>query len=81
VQARIVLSYKTIREAEAVARAVSPDNIEFPEGLFVKTMKRGKKVFTNFECESKLQTFIATIDDFLSAISVAERTVSAAKNS
>lgn len=78
-EARIALSYKTMREAEAIANAVSPDNVKVPQGLFIKTMRRGKKVFTNVKCETRLQTFVATIDDLLSAVSVAERTLSAVK--
>lgn len=78
-EAKITLSYKTLREAEAVANAVSPDNVRVPEGLSVKTMRQGKTVLTNIKCESRLQTFVATIDDLLSAVSVAERTLSAVK--
>jgi len=78
-EAKVVLSYKTIGEAEAVAKAVSPDNVKVPEGLSIKTMRRGKRVFTKIECETRLQTFVATIDDLLSAVSVAERTVFAVK--
>lgn len=78
-EANVVLSYKTIREAEAVAKAVSPDNVKVPQGLFIKTMRQGKRVFTKIECETRLRTFIATIDDLLSAVSVAERTVCAVK--
>jgi len=79
-EAEIVLSYKTVREAEAVAEAVSPDNVWVPHGLFIKTLRRGKKVFTKVECETRLLTFVATIDDLLGAVSVAERSVSAVKN-
>jgi len=78
-EARIAISYKTTQEAEAIAKAVSPDNIKVPQGLFIKTMRRGKKVFTSVKCETRLQTFVATIDDLLSAVSVAERTLSAVK--
>jgi len=79
-EAKIALSYRTTREAEAVARAVSPDNVKVPHGLFIKTTRRGKKVFTRIECETRLQTFMATIDDLLSAVSVAERTLSAVRS-
>jgi len=78
-EAKVVLSYKTIREAEAVAKAVSPDNFKVPQGLFIKTTRRGRRVFTKIACETRLQTFVATIDDLLSAVSVAERTVFAVK--
>ncbi len=78
-EAEIKLSYKNEREAEAVAKAVSPDNVEVPLGLFVKTVRRGSKVFTTVECQTKLQTFIATLDDLLSCVSVAEKAFSVAK--
>ena len=78
-EAKIVLSYKTLREAEAVANAVSPDNVKVPEGLSIKTVRQGKTIFTDIECKSRLQTFVATIDDLLSAVSVAERTLLAVK--
>lgn len=78
-EAEITLSYKNEREAEAVAKAVSPDNVKVPPGLFVKTTRRGPKVLTTIECETKLETFIATIDDLLSCVSVAEKAFSVAK--
>ncbi len=78
-EARIRLYYKNKREAEAVAKAVSPDNVEVPKGLFIKTTRRGSEVFTTIECETKLETFVATIDDLLSCVSIAEKTFSVAK--
>lgn len=78
-EAEISLSYKNEREAEAVAKAVSPDNIRVPPGLFIKTVKRGSEVFTYVKCETKFQTFVATIDDFLCCVSIAEKALSASK--
>jgi len=78
-QAEIALTYKSTKEAEAVEQAVSPDNVKVPLGLSIKTTKQGKRVLTQILCETKLETFIATIDDLLSAVSVAERAVSAVK--
>ena len=78
-EAEIRLSYQNKREAEAVAQAVSPDNVKVPSGLSIKTTKKGFKVFTNVKCETKLQTFIATIDDLLCCISIAEKAFLAAK--
>ena len=72
-EAEIKLSYQNKREAEAVAQAVSPDNVKVPSGLSIKTTKKGSKVFTNVKCETKLQTFIATIDDLLCCIAIAEK--------
>jgi len=78
-EAKITLSYKNEREAESVAKAVSPDNVKVPPGLFVKTTRRGDKVFTTIECQTKLETFMATIDDLLSCVSIAEKAFSVAK--
>ena len=78
-EAEIRLSYQNKREAQAVAQAVSPDNVKVPSGLSIKTTKKGSKVFTNVKCETKLQTFIATIDDLLCCISIAEKAFLAAK--
>jgi hypothetical protein len=78
-EAEIKLSYKNQREAESVAKAVSPDNVEVPSGLFVKTVRRGTRVLTTIECQTKLRTFIATIDDLLSCVSVSEKAFSVAE--
>jgi hypothetical protein len=75
-KAEITLTYKVAREAEAVASAVTPDNVKVPLGLFVKTTRQKNKVFTQIECKTRLQTFIATIDDLLACVSVAEKTLS-----
>ncbi len=79
-EAEISLSYKTNRQAGAVADAVSPDNVKIPEGLTIKTMKQGRNVLSYIKCRSSMLTFIATIDDLLSAVSVAERSISTVKN-
>jgi hypothetical protein len=78
-EAEICLSYGNEREAETVAKAVSPDNMEVPSGLYVKTVKKGSKVLTRVECQTRLQTLIATIDDLLACVSVAEKTFTVAK--
>jgi len=78
-EAEISLLYKNEREAEAVAKAVSPDNVKVPPGLSINTVKRGSKVFTYVKCETKFQTFMATIDDLLCCVSIAEKALSAAK--
>ena len=66
-------------EAEAVTKAVSPDNVKVPPSLSIKTFRRRAKVLTRIECEeNRFGTFVATIDDFLSCVSVAEKALSAA---
>jgi len=80
-EARIQLSYKNSKEAEAVAKAVSPDNAKVPSGLKIETTQKGSKVLTLIICETRFQTFMATIDDLLESVSVAENTFKVAKKS
>jgi hypothetical protein len=78
-EAEIRLSYRNEREAEAVARAVSPDNVEVPQGLVIETVRDGSEVITKVECQTRLQTLIATLDDLLACVSVAEKTFKVVK--
>jgi len=75
VKAEIWIGYKNNGAAEAIAKAVSPDNLKTPQGLKVKTLRKGRFVVTLIECKQKLETFIATIDDLLSCIQTAEKTL------
>ena len=78
-QAKIQLSYRDEKNAEAIAKAVSPDNFKTPEGLKISTVREKSEVVTEVECSGKLATFTATIDDLLSSASTAEKTVKAVK--
>jgi len=74
-EAKITLEYADARTAEAVAKAVSPDNLKTPAGLSVKTTWENSCVMTEIVAEGKMATFIATIDDLLSSASTAEKTL------
>jgi hypothetical protein len=74
-EATITLEYADQKTAEAVAKAVSPDNFKTPVGLQVKTSQTNNKVVTEIRCEGKLATFTATIDDLLFSVSTAEKTL------
>jgi len=79
-EAKITLSYKSPREAEAIAKAISPDNVKAPTDLTIKTFKRGNKVITLVECRRNFKSFIATIDDVLMAVRIAEKAISVQSN-
>ena len=74
-EATITLEYRDAKTAEAVAKAVSPDNFKTPAGLKVETTRKDSKVITQIQCEGKLATFTATIDDLLFSASTAEKTL------
>jgi hypothetical protein len=77
-EAEIALEYDHARLAEAVAKAVSPDNLKTPRGLSIKTAWQAKKVMTQIKYHGKLTTFIATIDDLLFCASTAEKALQTA---
>ncbi len=76
-EAEIVIRYSDSESAKAVAEAVSPDDFKAPSGLHVKTTYIGNEVLTLVKCRKGLPTFIATIDDLLFSISIAEKTLRA----
>jgi len=78
-EAEITIFYKDERDARAIVEAVSPDNIKVPTGLYVKTERRDNSVWAYVRCKRGFRTFIATIDDLLSAITTAEKTLKAAQ--
>lgn len=78
-EAEIQLKYNAVREAETVLKAVSPDNIKVPPGLYIKTVRNGSNVHTIICCQTRLHTLISTIDDLLACVSVAEKSFKIAK--
>jgi hypothetical protein len=80
-QAELSFVYETEREAKAAVDSVSPDNIETPPGLAVETVRKDRHLLASVHCEKSLETFIATLDDLLACISVAERTFATVKAS
>lgn len=78
-KAELSFVYETEREAEAVVKAVSPDNVGVPLGLVVETVRENCYLLAVVHCEKSLETFIATLDDLLACISVAEKTFDAVK--
>jgi hypothetical protein len=76
-RATVTLEYADVKTAEAIAKAVSPDNFKAPTTLQIKTAQEGTRVITDIDCDGKLATFTATIDDLLFSASTAERTLQA----
>ncbi|MDH5448768.1 MAG: KEOPS complex subunit Pcc1 [Candidatus Bathyarchaeota archaeon] len=72
-EARLSFAYETGREARAVVEAVSPDNVKTPQGLSVETVRSDCCLLALVRCEKSFGTFLATLDDLLACISVAEK--------
>ena len=78
-QATIILEYSDTKTAKTVTNAVSPDNLKTPTGLKITTANDNCKVITDIDCTGKIATFIATIDDLLSSVIIAEKTLQTIK--
>jgi len=72
-KAEIVITYEDPRAAKSITAAVSPDNLNPPKGLCVETEAVGSSVRSVITCDKKIETFVSTIDDLLSAIQSAEK--------
>ena len=80
-EAKLSFVYETEQETKAVVKAVSPDNVEVPLGLSIEMIRNDCRLLAAVCCEKPLGTFIATLDDLLACISVAEKTFEAVKAS
>jgi hypothetical protein len=80
-KAKIRVSLSNSGEAEAVSKALQPDDAETPSYLKVSTISEGKYVESNIICEDKLETLISTVDDILGSIVMVKKTLSAMRTS
>ncbi|MCD6088976.1 KEOPS complex subunit [Candidatus Bathyarchaeota archaeon] len=80
IKAEISLMYEDEKKRKAILMAISPDNVETPKNLDVKSFIEKNKVTTLIMYNGEnLLTLQSTIDDLLSCISIAEKTISALK--
>ncbi|UCE96069.1 MAG: hypothetical protein JSV51_00175 [Candidatus Bathyarchaeota archaeon] len=79
-KAELILAYNTKREAKAVVKAVSPDNAKIPLCINIETFRSDSHLLASIQCKLSLETFIATLDDLLFCISIAEKTLGAIEN-
>ncbi len=80
-KAKIRISFSNPREAEAVSKALQPDDAETPSYLKVSTVSKGRYIESEIICQDKLETLISTIDDMLNSIVMAKKTLSAVRTS
>ncbi len=74
----IKIRHASRKFAESVAKSVSPDNRKAPPNVIVKTRARENITTSIVKCE-RLETFIATVDDLLLCMDVAQKTLEEVK--
>jgi len=80
-KAKIRVSFSNPREAEAISKALQPDDKEAPSYLKVSTISKGRYMESDIICQGKLETLISTIDDILSNVVTVKKTLSAMRTS
>jgi len=62
-------------EAESILRAIEPDNYPLPQGLSIEAKLEGSTLSFEIVCDRGPESLLSTIDDLLSAIQLAEKTI------
>jgi len=73
-EATIILNYQTEKEAEAILKSLSPDNICLQPNSNIESTKVGVSVQFYIRC-SRIETLLATVDDLLMCLHMAEETI------
>nr|AIF09489.1 hypothetical protein [uncultured marine thaumarchaeote KM3_37_D10] len=72
VNCKIEISINNISEekAQAVQKALEPDNINFPNDLSLKVEKIDNKLVFNFQNNGNMKKLISTVDEVLEHVHV-----------
>jgi len=62
-------------KAEAVQKALEPDNVNFPENLTLRIENVDNNLVFNFESQENMKSLISTIDEVLEHVQVALKVI------
>ncbi len=71
------MRYQNEEEALAVCRAISPDNVDAPEGMHIETRVEGESVEISVSYTGGLEKLIVAVDDILWCMQISEKTLKA----
>lgn len=74
-QVQVILNNLSEEKADAVKKAIEPDNVNFPEGLSLNLEKIDNKLVFNFESRKDMKKLIGTIDEVLEHVQVALKVI------
>jgi len=75
VEAKLGLKFRDENTARSILEAVSPDNVQVPEGIDIKTHLKENILKIEISCSKGIGSLILTLDDLLSCIRAAEKTI------
>ena len=74
-QVQIILANLSKEKAQAVKKALEPDNVNFPKGLSLEVENVDNKLVFYFENEDDMKKLIGTVDEVLSHVQVALKVI------
>ena len=74
-QVQVILNNISKEKAEAVKKALEPDNVNFPEGLSLYVENIDNKLVFNFESKDNMKQLICTIDEVLEHIQISLKVI------
>ncbi|TFF87071.1 hypothetical protein EU519_00495 [Candidatus Thorarchaeota archaeon] len=72
-RAEIRLYLRSEEDAEVVLSSIDPDNTPLPDGLLIKTQREERELVFLVDCDRGMSSFMATIEDLMSAVDVSVR--------
>jgi tRNA threonylcarbamoyladenosine modification (KEOPS) complex Pcc1 subunit len=74
-QVQVILNNISKEKAEAVKKALEPDNVDFPEGLSLNVENVDNKLVFNFESRKNMKQLTSTVDEVMEHIQVALKVI------
>ena len=74
-QVQVILNNISKKKADAVKKALEPDNVDFPKGLSLYVENVDSKLIFNFESKENMKQLVGTVDEVLEQIQVALKVI------
>ncbi|MBT3284064.1 hypothetical protein HN807_03005 [Candidatus Bathyarchaeota archaeon] len=71
----IEIDYGDADTAKAIQKAITPDNLNVPDGMHIITVVEGTVLEIEVHTERSIGSLVATLDDMLSCIQAAEMAI------
>ena len=71
----IDIIYEDSKTARSIMEAISPDNLDAPEGIDVDAKVDGNTLKISISCSRDIGSLLSTVDDLLSCVQAAERAI------
>ena len=71
----IDIHYDDSKTVRSIMEAISPDNLDAPEGIDVAAKVEENILKISISCSRDIGSLISTVDDLLSCVQVAERAI------